>query len=199
MRRFDRVRRLLHTRASLAAVASVLSLLLLLALPSSAGIYKCVGPDGKTVFTGNPGACSNAKPHRLTKKVQRAIETPRASSRTRSTQSVRGRAGADPAARSNAASDGLEQMWRRKRADKEMELREVEREWNHLQGMIKGCNRGGQWFRKDASGIRQHVPCNEVKQKRVEIEKRRDQLTAYLAGGIEDECRKAGCLPGWIR
>ena len=45
------------------------------AAPAGAdGIYRCVGADGKTVFTSNPGACRNAKPHVLKARVQHVVE-----------------------------------------------------------------------------------------------------------------------------
>jgi hypothetical protein len=31
------------------------------------------------------------------------------------------------------------------------------------------------------------------------LEKQQEETRAYLDEGLEEECRRAGCLPGWIR
>jgi hypothetical protein len=170
----------------LAAAAAIL-----LAGPVSAGIYKCPGPDGKIVFTSDPTACPGAKPHVLKKQVQNVLEDHNARSRQRSTR---------PAARrSLARGDGIEKMWRRKRPTGERDLAQAERRLARMRNVIKACNRGGEWYRTDESGIRSHIPCSELQSKMANAQKKRDDLVSYLDEGLEDECRRAGCQPGWIR
>lgn len=168
--------------------------LLCVASSAQAGIYKCVGPDGRVTFTSDPGSCPNAKPHVLKARVQTVID-----SSTSEAARARSAARAAAARSGGEGRDELEKMWRRKRGETQAKLQQVERSWTQLQSMIKGCNRGGEWFRKDEAGIRQHVPCGELQTRRQAIEKERDDLTEYLRIGIEDDCRRAGCIPGWIR
>ncbi len=170
--------------------------LLCVASSAQAEIYKCVGPDGRMTFTSDPGSCPNAKPHVLKARVQSVID----SSTSQAARARSAARAAAAAARSGGEErDGLEKMWRRKRGETQAKLQQVERSWTQLQSMIKGCNRGGEWFRKDEAGIRQHVPCEELQTRRQAIEKERDDLKEYLRIGIEDDCRRAGCIPGWIR
>ena len=163
----------------------------LLAAEAYAGIYKCTGPDGKTVFTSDRSACPGAKPHVLKKKLQTVLDGH--DSRVLQKRSR-------PAARRvGAKDDGIERMWRRKRPEAERELEQVEAQLTRMLQVIKGCNRGGEWYRTEESGIRTHVPCSELQERYTEIQQKRGKLVRYLADGLEDECRRAGCQPGWVR
>ena len=51
----------------------------------------------------------------------------------------------------------------------------------------------------DDAGIRQNVPCDDLRRELAELERERAELRAYLEGGLAEECRRAGCLPGWLR
>ena len=167
------------------------ALLLLGGASARAQIYKCPGQDGEMIFTSDPTACPGAQPHVLEKGLQRL-----------------GQERANPARRSGAwkrrggaavADDGLERMWRRKRPDSEQELRHLDARLAKMKTVMQACNEGGQWYATDASGIRQHVPCQELRATRAELERKRRQLVAYLDEGLEDACRRAGCQPGWVR
>ena len=158
-----------------------------------AGIYKCTGPDGKPFFTGDPTACKGAKPHVLKKKVQR-VQNSRSSRMLRS-----GGAPARLAPSARAAGDGLEDMWRRKRPAAEQKLTRLGERITRMNAVIRTCNRGGEWYKTEESGIRKHVPCGELRSRQADFEKRRTELVEYLKDGLEDECRRAGCRPGWVR
>jgi hypothetical protein len=161
---------------------------------AEAGIYKCVGADGRTTFTSDPASCASAEPYELKARIQKSIDSSK--SRALARRLSTGRAASPSGV---APEDGHEEMWRRKRGAARQELQNAERQVERAMSMAKGCNRGGEWFRKDASGIRKHVPCEEIKSRVGEAEKMRDDLKRYLASGLEDECRRAGCLPGWVR
>jgi hypothetical protein len=166
-------------------------LLLLGPVPAGAEIYRCQGADGKTFFTSDRSACPGAKPHVLKREVQTVLDE-------RSSPALRGaRPGSRPA--SPGGNDGLEAMWRRKRPEAERELEDVDGRVEHMNAVLRVCNRGGEWYQTDESGIRQHVPCNELREKHAELARRREELREYLAEGLEDECRRAGCQPGWVR
>ena len=182
-------------RARLLARAALLGVVVALAPAAVAaeGIYRCTGADGKTVFTSDRSACPNAKPHVLKSRIQKVVESPGSASTSRRARASR------PAARAPARADGLEQMWRRKRSEKQQQLGQLDRSLHRAKSMAKGCNRGGEWYSTDESGIRKHVSCDKVKARHRRLENERAELQEYLRSGIEDECRKAGCLPGWIR
>lgn len=176
--------------ATVATVSMALGLILGLAAGAGAGIYECVGPDGKTVFTSDANACPGTKPHVLQKQLQTVVEGQGA----RSHQSSR------PAARrSGGSNDGIERMWRSKRPAAERELRQAEEHLRQMLSVVKSCNRGGEWYQTGESGIRQHIPCEELRDRLQEAQQKRDDLVEYLADGLEDECRRAGCQPGWVR
>lgn len=163
-----------------------------LALPAGAadaGIYECTGADGRLRYTSDPSQCANARPKSLKKGLQRVIEDDTA--RRRSPRPATRRPG--------AGGDGLESMWRSKRPAAERELQEIEARLARMQKVVKSCNRGGEWYRTSESGIREHVPCDVLHDDHAEMERKRAALVHYLAEGLEDECRRAGCQPGWVR
>jgi hypothetical protein len=178
------------TRALRGGLALVLGLAcVLFAAGAQAAIYKCTGPDGKTIYTGNRSQCPNAKPHVLKKKVQTVVDD----------GAVRRRRPGPAARRSGARDDGLERMWKSKRPAAERNLMEAEERLSKMQNVIRACNRGGEWYRIEESGIRTHISCEELRAKLSQVQQRRDDLVHYLAEGLEDECRRAGCQPGWVR
>ncbi len=174
--------------ALLVAAMSVLG-----ATSVEAGIYKCTGPDGKTFFTGDPTACKGAQPHVLKKKVQSVLDDKSSPVLRNGGLPVRPPPGA------RARNDGLQDMWRRKRPAAQQELKQLDERITNMNTVIKACNRGGEWYQTEASGIRKHIPCEELRSKQADLQKRRTELVEYLRDGLEDECRRAGCQPGWVR
>lgn len=165
----------------------------LVAGSADAEIYKCVGPDGKTFFTSDRTACKGAQPHVLKKKVQNVLDD--------RSSPVRRNGGppARPAPRAASPGDGLESMWRRKRPAAEEELRQLGQQLQNMNSVIRSCNRGGEWYQTEESGIRKHIPCEELRERQAKLGQRQADLTEYLKNGLEDECRRAGCQPGWVR
>jgi hypothetical protein len=43
------------------------------------------------------------------------------------------------------------------------------------------------------------VSCEELEAEQQAVRSDEKRLEAYLDEGLEEECRRAGCLPGWIR
>jgi hypothetical protein len=156
---------------------------------AEAGIYKCTGPDGKTRYTSDPSHCPNAERQVLKKKVQKVIEA----------DAHRRRAPRPARARASRGGDGLEAMWKGKRPAAERRLEDVEQRLARMQNVIKGCNRGSEFYTKDEAGIRRHISCEDLREKREELRTQHQSLVEYLADGLEDECRRGGCQPGWIR
>ena len=111
---------------------------------------------------------------------------------------VRSRTGA--LAAPAAEGDGIETMWRRKRGEAEEKLDKLSRDVRELDQMVKGCARSVIWLNKDAkSGLRTPIKCSEIATRSKQTHRQQDELEEYLARGLAEECRRAGCLPGWIR
>jgi hypothetical protein len=183
----------MRSAASLLAAA-------VLALAGTAGaeIYRCQGPDGTTYFTSDAGACPGARRHEPSREVQRMGDG-----------SGSGAASADeggdvreapaPAAVAPAGEDGQAAMWKRKRTDAEAEQRDLQRNLAELKEVVTWCNRGGDLYLEDEVGVRQEYDCGDAHESLERAQSRLAELRRYLSGGLEDECRRAGCLPGWIR
>lgn len=79
------------------------------------------------------------------------------------------------------------------------ELEAIERRQASLERSVKHCNRGGELFTTLENGLKRGVSCDAVRSTVAKLDGRREELRAYLDGGLREECRKAGCRPGWIR
>jgi Domain of unknown function (DUF4124) len=184
-------------------LALCVALCLLSPTGAAAEIFECKGADGKTLFTSDRSACPGARPRELKLEMQ-SVKPPSAVSRApaaRATRPAR-RASSAGAAASGAGSgvpDGMIAMWRRKRPEAVAKLALLKDRAEYIHGVVGGCNRGATWYAKDSAGLKQYVSCEEIEKSQKEVEKEIAELEAYLAGGLEEECRRAGCLPGWIR
>jgi Domain of unknown function (DUF4124) len=181
-----------------AALALLLAAFALAGSPAAAEIYRCTGADGKTLFTADAAACPGAQRHAPTREVQRVGPAQGAeadAAEEAGSPAAPGRA-AEPVAETE---DAQAAMWRRKRTDAEAELGEIERSYEELEEIITWCNRGGDLIVEDRVGLREDYSCDEAREAYETATGRRKELKRYLAGGLEDECRRAGCLPGWIR
>ena len=69
----------------------------------------------------------------------------------------------------------------------------------HIESYVGYCNRGDYVTVRDDAGIKQRVNCSMLKQEHSELEKQEAAALEYLETGLADDCRKAGCLPGWVR
>ena len=64
---------------------------------------------------------------------------------------------------------------------------------------MRRCNRGHALYVEDETGIRRSYKCRDVDNEYEQAKARLAGLRLYLDDGLEEECRRAGCLPGWIR
>jgi hypothetical protein len=97
-------------------------------------------------------------------------------------------------------AEGAEaQRWRALKAAKQDELGEVARDLEYLEQYVKFCNRGGQVLYRDEAGIKRTMSCDDLRGRYSVLEARKSEIRDYLDHGLADECRRAGCLPGWIR
>ncbi|MAE95349.1 MAG: hypothetical protein CL910_11865 [Deltaproteobacteria bacterium] len=166
----------------------------LLALPASGEIYRCMGADGKVLFTGDRSQCPGQAAHEPKAHIQnvprqQALEAPP----SHPVVSAR-RSSYDPAAEEAEAA-----RWRARKSESESQLRKVDARLPSLRKAVGWCNRGDSVYSTDDLGIRRGISCDDLKAQYEELENLAQQLRSYLEGGLEEECRRAGCLPGWVR
>lgn len=162
--------------------------------PAAADMYKCPGPDGKTLYTSDASQCPGAPAHVPEGSVQRGHSGDRAPTTTPL-----------PAARRSApvqrdATEVEASAWREKRGQAQRQLADLEARLKYVSRGLGLCNRGRDLYTEDKdTGLRKSYKCSDVKREHEELQEVRLRLQAYLSGGLEEECRRAGCLPGWIR
>ena len=169
---------------------SLIGIALLASAPAQAELYRCVGADGKVSFTDNPGACGDARVHEPADVIQNvpAVPPPAAPRRPAASRRLQQQAEAD-----------AERSWRMKKRQSERELEVLERRREQVRDYVAWCNRGGDLYRKDEAGLKRRVSCDRVDRELEDLEARVASLRAYLDEGLQEECRRAGCLPGWVR
>jgi hypothetical protein len=158
--------------------------------PAGAEIYKCVGPDGKTLFTSDQSQCPGAEHHEPAGRIQ-TVPAEAGTSRRRARPRRRGRPVGNVG--------GNEALWRGKKLRAEAELQDVENRVEYVRQAVGWCNRGHTLYTEDKTGIRRGYDCKNVQNEYQELKARQQGLRLYLDEGLEEECRRAGCLPGWIR
>jgi len=166
---------------------------LVIGLAAAAELRRCVGADGRIVFTDSESRCPGTEPITAPDSVQRvdpAARKPRPASRSRVRR--------DPKLDQQAEAAEAER-WRQKKALKEDELRHLISRRESLREYVGHCNRGGYVIARDASGIKHKVNCSALRAEFSSLDDREASIRAYLESGLADECRQAGCLPGWIR
>ncbi|HEX2484101.1 MAG TPA: hypothetical protein VHQ66_02300 [Myxococcota bacterium] len=193
--------RLPRVGTTAAALGGALAAALLLGAQARGEMYRCTGPGGEPIFTSDASACPGAKPHEPRREVQRAPTIPGWSGDPALAADGPGRAdrGAPPAALATDSEDAQAAMWRRKRTQAQEELRGLERGESELREIVSWCNRGGELVVEDEVGLRDRYDCSDARDAYERASARLRELRAYLAGGLDDECRRAGCLPGWVR
>jgi hypothetical protein len=167
---------------------SLIFLCLATASAVNAEMYKCQGPDGKTLYTSDRSQCPGTQVHDLKGQVQSAGSSAPARTRRRS-----------PAA-SPAANEAGRRQWQQKKREGEAVLRESRSRLAYLEKMVTACNRGAELYvEDDDTGIRKGYPCHLVKEDYATAIQTVAKGEQFLAEGLEEACRRSGCLPGWIR
>jgi hypothetical protein len=186
-----------HARRWLLGAAASLALVGLDAEPGAAELFRCTGPDGKTVFTDDKSLCPQSEQYRPKGAVQSGGGQPASPSQDGEPSARQSRALRRDQALSAEAGEAA--RWQQLRAGKQEELENVTAQRNRLAQYVAFCNRGGSVIRHDDAGIAQGVKCNELSTRLAELDGEESRLREYLASGLEEECRRAGCEPGWIR
>jgi hypothetical protein len=168
--------------------AAVLWIIAPLTLDARAGLFRCQRPDGTVVFTDSQATCPGAKPHEPQGTVQ-GVDVAESSPRSA------------PASRTFAPAADItaEAQWRNRKQALEQELEQLTLRTGEIEPFLTTCNRGGYLYMKQENGLKKRVSCTFLREQFAELESRRNSLHEYLEHGITDECRRAGCLPGWLR
>ncbi len=163
------------------------------AAPAAAEIYRCTGPDGQVRFTGDASQCPGAKKHEPKKKIQSVAPAARLEPAPRP-------AVAEPRARRQTINDEADAArWRTKKQRAEQQLAQLDQQLPTLRKVAGWCNRGDGVYTTDDLGRRRTIECSDVQEEYGRLQEAHAELSQYLAEGLEEECRRAGCLPGWIR
>jgi hypothetical protein len=173
---------------SLAVVASAM---FGAAAVATAEFYRCVRPDGSTVYTDSQATCPGAREHQSTG----AVQSYRSSVPARAAVPQR----VHPTTAAGRSQTDGEASWRRKKHRAEADLSAVTARIDKISPFVKTCNRGGSVFRTLENGLRTGVSCSWLRDEVPKLERQRNTLAEYLDHGLRDECRKSGCLPGWLR
>jgi len=161
---------------------------------ASADLLRCQGPDGRVVFTDDKSVCPDSPPYQPDATVPE-VSTP-ASRDPAAGDAARTRALRE---KEEQASSAQAAVWRQRRMDKEDELRRATSEYDYLKSYVAFCNRGNSVFTDDDSGIRTQISCRDLSARLAALDVRVQGLHDYLDRELPDECRRAGCLPGWLR
>ena len=157
-------------------------------------LLRCPGPDGNIIFTDDPSVCPGAEPFEPSGTVHSVKPVaPAAIGRQQRLEAMERRRLMDE------AEAGEIERWQLKKRTKEEELRDIASRREQLLGLVTWCNRGGRVVTYDDAGIKRAVRCSEVKKELKALEQQEASVRHYLKHELAEECRRAGCLPGWIR
>jgi hypothetical protein len=157
---------------------------------AQADLYRCQRPDGTVVYTDSQATCPGASEHQPRGDVQ-SVEASSVTKRRAPAYRLPGDAPDHEAMR--------EAHWRQKKLDAQRELAQISGHIVEREPYVKICNRGGYLYRTQDNGLKKKVSCDGLRADVAELERQRTTLRAYLDHGLRDECRTAGCLPGWLR
>lgn len=180
-------------RSAVSLLALSFALATLAPATAYAEIYQCVGPDGRPLYTGDPSACPGASPHQVRGTLQRVPANRVTAAPARFPRAALEAQGAQ------SAEEAEEATWRARREAAEAELAAISSRVGEFRQLVSWCNRGGNLYLKDRSGLKRDYSCRDLRGEFEAMNARQAELRAYLQGGLEEECRRAGCLPGWIR
>ena len=159
-----------------------------------ADLLRCKGPDGRTIYTDDAAVCPGAEPFEPAGSLQNVEPVaPAAKGRQQRLDAVERQRLKDQ------AEAGEIERWQLKKRAKEEELQSIAQRREELLDLVTWCNRGGRVVTYDDAGIKRAVRCSDVKKELKALEQQEAKVRHYLQNELAEECRRAGCLPGWIR
>lgn len=187
----------MSVRRPLRRVPVVVALgLLAAAAPAAAELYRCQGPDGKTLFTDNKALCPGADAFEPSGELQTAPARPApapAGGGDARLDRAEARRLSEEAERSEAA------RWRRMREEAERKIAAVAERREYLDQFVTACNRGRNVITRDDVGIKRTMSCDAIREEYASMDDEEAKLRNYLEQELPEACRRAGCLPGWLR
>jgi hypothetical protein len=162
---------------------------LVFAVPGAAELFRCTGPDGETIFTDQRGVCPNEEAFEPDAVLHKATDTTKGrAAMARHRQRVEER-----------ATESLEQAWKQKQTDAQTRIEQIQERREKMKPYVNHCNRGGYVTTRDDAGIEDVVNCSELRHDFAKLDDLEQDAKNYLTNVLPEECRKAGCLPGWLR
>jgi hypothetical protein len=159
-----------------------------------AELLRCETQDGNVIFTDDPSLCPGAEPFEPSGTVHGVKPvTPAAPGRQSRIEAMERQRLADQAEAGEAA------RWKRKRLEKEEEIRQVQMRRDDLLRLLTWCNRGGRVVTYDDAGIKKAARCSDIRRELKALDQQEASARLYLDETLPEECRRAGCLPGWLR
>jgi hypothetical protein len=192
-RRIEAGARMVH---SMRIAALCVTFLLSSVGSAPADLYRCVRPDGGIVFTDDESTCPGASSHQSSGALQtHRSQTPTAPAPAPAPAAMQ----RPPEVPRVDESSAMKKHWQAKKRAKEDELRALEERSDYLSRFVSGCNRGAEVFARDELGINRTASCDDIRAEYAQSIERQEPIREYLDDGLQRECRRAGCLPGWIR
>ena len=181
------------------AVIAALGAAVFVALPEAghAELFRCKAADGRMIYTDSKALCPGEEPFEPKGELQVAPGTDAAPAAQEHSLAAR-RARAEARDRAARAEEGEAKRWRDTKAQREGALAEVVRQREKLAEFVTSCNRGGYVVTRDDAGIKRRVSCKKIRADYATLEEFETKARAELAA-LPEECRRAGCLPGWLR
>jgi hypothetical protein len=168
-----------------------------LATSARAELFRCTGPDGKTVYTDQKHTCPGADPSEPTGVVHRAPTPEAIKSDPEPEQGAPAARASEPKPADSAQEAAF---WKQKRRDAEANLARIRARRESFDRAADHCSRPGKYvITRDDAGIKQYVNCSQLLDQFHALEAQEASARDYLASGLSEECRRAGCLPGWVR
>ena len=183
-----------HRNALLCCALVAALLALALARDARADLLRCPGPDGNIIYTDDASVCPGAEPYEPAGQVHSVEPVASAAmGRQRRVEAMERQRLKDQ------AEAGEIERWQLKKRVKQEELGSIASRREDRLGLLAWCNRGGRVVTYDDAGIRRAVRCSDVKKELKALEQQEASIHHYLKHELAEECRRAGCLPGWIR
>jgi hypothetical protein len=175
------------------------ALALALAGPAIAELVEYRTPDGRTGYTNDPARLPPGA-RIVSAREESAASPPATPAAAPPAPGVRATPAASHAESANAESDAeAEWQWRERKASAAGAVDQARRDLASAERLYSDCRgRENYWNARYA-----HSPvdssCDDEGDRLEAARERLAEAEAYLADGLFEDCRRSGCLPGWVR
>lgn len=165
---------------------------------ADADLLRCKRSDGKWIYTDDKSLCPDSKPFEPKGAIQSGGSGSPASTDAREGPSADRLQRAKARRMAAEAQEAESKRWRDRKAALQKAVDDILDRRTYLEKFISQCNRGGLVYQRDKSGIKKKVRCNRIEDEYASLAGELEQAELDLAR-LPEDCRRAGCLPGWIR